>query len=100
MRSLHPTPRNESLLNKLVLAMAVIEPTMTAPQVYDIWVKRQTSGVSLLTWSFFTFAAVIWLLYGVKLKSVPLIVAEVLWIIFQTAVVLGLLLVGGQGGVL
>ncbi len=77
-------------LTKLVLAMAIIEPLMTLPQVYEIWIRKQAEGVSLLTWSFYIFAAIIWLLYGLKIKDRPLIIASTLWIIVELIVVIGL----------
>jgi uncharacterized protein with PQ loop repeat len=79
-------------LTKLVLAMAIIEPLMTLPQVYEVWVKKQTQGVSLLTWSFYLIAAVIWLLYGFKIRDKPLIIASTLWIVVELVVVLGLII--------
>lgn len=79
-------------LTKLVLAMAIIELLMTLPQVYEIWINKQTSGVSLLTWSFYIFAAIIWLLYGLKIRNKPLIIASALWVIVESTIVIGLLI--------
>lgn len=80
------------ILTKLVLAMAIIEPLMTLPQVYEIWIKQEAQGVSLLTWSFYISAAIIWLLYGLKIKDRPLIVASSLWLVVELVVVVGLIL--------
>jgi uncharacterized protein with PQ loop repeat len=71
--------------------MAVIEPLMSLPQAYGIWIKHETQGVSITTWSFFIFAAVIWLIYGIQNKSWPLIVSSTLWCIVDGIIVLGLL---------
>lgn len=79
-------------LTKLVLAMAVIEPLMTIPQIYEIWIKKQTAGVSLLTWSFYILAAIVWLLYGLKIKDKPLMVASTLWVLVEILVVGGLII--------
>jgi uncharacterized protein with PQ loop repeat len=83
--------KNRSLINRLVLIMAIVEPLMTLPQVYEIWIKQQRAGVSTLTWTFFTMAAVTWLIYGLKIKNSPLIISSTLWIIVEGSVVIGLL---------
>jgi len=72
--------------------MAIIEPLMTLPQVYEVWINRQAEGVSLLTWSFYVIAATIWLLYGLKIKDRPIILASILWVIVESTIVIGLII--------
>ena len=69
--------KRHSNLERVVLMIAVLEPAMTLPQVYEIWVKHQVGGVSLITWSFFTVAAATWLIYGVSIKNFPLILSGI-----------------------
>ena len=75
-----------------VLVVAVAEPLSALPQIYEIWIKHQSEGVSALSWSLFAIAALIWLLYGLKIKDKPVIISSALWIITEIAVVLGVLL--------
>jgi len=86
--------QQKQLVKRSVLAVAVIEPAMTIPQIYEIWVNRQAEGVSSLTWGLYIGAAVIWLLYGIQLKDKPLIISSTLWIITEAAVVVGTLWYG------
>lgn len=78
------------LIQRAVLLVAIIEPLMTIPQIYEVWAKHQVAGVSLWTWSMYIGAAVIWLLYGFQLKDKPLIISSTLWVITEAAVVLGI----------
>lgn len=78
-------------LKKTILVVAVIEPLMTIPQIFQIWVRHQTAGVSLLTWLMFIFAALTWLFYGLKIKDLPVALSGFLWTIMELAVVIGLL---------
>jgi uncharacterized protein with PQ loop repeat len=78
-------------LETLVLVMGGIEPLFTLPQAYNVWVKHETAGVSLVTWIFFTVAAMIWLFYGFSIKSKPLIVSYALYTILNSFLVVGLL---------
>ncbi|MBI2009314.1 hypothetical protein HYS84_02790 [Candidatus Saccharibacteria bacterium] len=52
-----------------VLVVAVAEPLSTFPQIYEIWIRHKSEGVSVLSWSLFAIAALIWLLYGLKIKD-------------------------------
>src|SRR5688572_14223649 len=54
----------KTLLRRLVLAVAIVEPAMTLPQIYEIWVKHESAGVSALTWGLYISAGFVWLLYG------------------------------------
>ncbi len=84
--------QQKKLIKRSVLAIAVIEPLMTLPQVYEIWVMKRAEGVSGLTWGLYLIAAVIWLLYGLQLKDKPIIISSVLWLFFEAAVVIGTLM--------
>lgn len=89
MKHKHLVPPQNGPLEKLVYAGAIIEPAMTLPQIYDTWTSG--SGGSLLTWSAYFIFAVVWLLYAIKYRITPLIITELLWVIFQGLVVVGLL---------
>ena len=82
------------VIKRLVLAVAVIEPAMTLPQIYEIWVNHEAEGVSSTTWGLYISAAVVWLLYGIQLRDRPLIISSALWIVTEAAVVVGTLLYG------
>lgn len=93
VRILHLTRKQEKqLIKRTVLVIAVLEPAMTLPQIYEIWVKHQSEGVSSTTWGLYISAAVVWLLYGIQLKDKPLIISSILWIITEIAVVAGTLI--------
>lgn len=80
---------SKNFLDRLVLAVAVVEPVMTIPQIHKIFSEQNAQGVSMATWSFYVLAAVIWLFYGFKIKDLPVIVASALWIVMEGLVVIG-----------
>lgn len=84
--------QQKQLIKRSVLIIAVVEPLMTLPQIYEIWIKNQAEGVSSLTWGLYIAAAFIWLLYGIQLKDRPLIISSTLWVITEALVVVGLAL--------
>lgn len=73
------------------MGAAIVEPLMTIPQIYQIWSTKQAQGVSLLSWVFYLIAAVIWLLYGIKVKDKAVIIASVLWVFVEGLVIAGIL---------
>jgi uncharacterized protein with PQ loop repeat len=84
--------QQKKLIKRSVLVVAVIEPAMTLPQIYEIWVKHRAEGVSSITWGLYISAAFVWLMYGIQLKDKPLIISSILWIITEAAVVTGTLI--------
>ena len=74
------------------MVVAVAEPLSTLPQIYEIWIRHKSEGVSVLSWSLFAIAALVWLLYGLKIKDNPVIISSSLWVVTEVVVVAGVLL--------
>lgn len=86
--------RRAQIITRLVLALSIIEPALTLPQIFQIWIDRDASGVSVITWGLYIVTASIWLAYGLQLKNKPIIISNALWIVVEASVVLGILLYG------
>lgn len=84
----------KQVVKRAVLAIAIIEPAMTLPQIYEIWIKHEAAGVSVATWGLYISAAFVWLMYGLQLKDKALLTSSVLWIVTELAVVVGALIYG------
>ena len=87
----HPDPRIR-FLDNVALAVAIIMPLTTIPQLYNIWILRLTEGVSALTWGLWAILCVPMLIYGIVHRVKPLIVTYIMWIIIEIIVVIGVLL--------
>ncbi len=74
-----------------MVVFATIEPIATIPQILELWQKHNASGVSLITWLFYSITSCIWLAYGIIKKDKPLIVSGSLWVLSQGLVVVGIL---------
>ena len=72
------------------MIVAIAEPLMTVPQILQIYVSHNT-GVSLATWTLYLIASLVWLVYGVKTRNKPIIITDILWIIMEAAVIVGVL---------
>ena len=75
-----------------VLVVGVMGPILTIPQLLSIWINKDATGVSLISWFSYFFIACFWLLYGLVHRSKPIIVTNALWIFLDTLIVTGILL--------
>ncbi|PKH49702.1 hypothetical protein CXF68_02880 [Tenacibaculum sp. Bg11-29] len=60
----------------LGLLAATLTTASFLPQVYKTWKTKSTEGLSLVMYSVFFVGIVLWLIYGIHLKSLPMILAN------------------------
>ena len=82
---------DNGLLAKLIPALSVFTMAMTVPQVWAVWVERETSGVSLLSWGAYLVSALLWFFDGLQKRDRTIWVACIGWILLDAAVVAGVL---------
>ncbi len=51
------------------------------PQIYRIWIKKKADGISLPTFSIISLALILWLVYGIIIRSVSLIISNTITLI-------------------
>ena len=81
--------QSHSSLERLMVLVAVAEPLMTIPQIYELYSPHGNGGVSAVTWLLYLFASIMWLLYGIKRQNRPLIISGILWVVVESLVVVG-----------
>ena len=90
-----PSPRDDdragpdTLLRRLLGAMSGFTLLMTIPQVLTIWVGRDASGVSVLSWGAYLLSALLWLWFGIQKRDRNSYLPCVGWIALDTAVIVG-----------
>ncbi|HEU5187485.1 MAG TPA: hypothetical protein VFT87_03200 [Candidatus Saccharimonadales bacterium] len=82
------------VLDWLVTFMAVAGPALGVPQVIEIFVTHDASGLSLAAWIGFTCYTIVFLTYGAVYKLKPVIVAQSLWLCVYVSVIFGILVYG------
>ncbi|MDC0177492.1 SemiSWEET transporter [Polaribacter sp.] len=63
------------------LFAAIITTAAFLPQVFKTYKTKDTSGLSLSMYISFLFGVVLWLIYGIHLRSLPMILANSVTII-------------------
>lgn len=63
----------------------------TIPQIIKVWVEKDTSGVSVLTWSFYLIIAVILVIYGRIHKERLMVIMYILLTIAEALIIVGVI---------
>ena len=79
-------------VDKLMMVVALLHPLSGLPQVIDIYVHQNVDGISLMTWLGFMLFGSIYLYYGILHKLKPVILTQILWMIVDILVVVGVLI--------
>lgn len=57
---------------------AILTTSSFIPQVVKTIKTKDTSGISLYMYLFFLLGIILWFIYGLKIKSMPIIIANLL----------------------
>lgn len=71
---------------------AVLLPFTTIDQLYIVYIKKQTEGVSSFTWLMYGILTIPLLIYSIKRKDLPMILLNGLWVIVDFAVWFGVVI--------
>ena len=80
-----------SIIDHLIYLVAFAGPVMTIPQVMDVW-STSAATVNEVTWTGYLAISIIWLLYGIKHKVKPIIFSNLLGLVTNGLIVVGLLI--------
>jgi uncharacterized protein with PQ loop repeat len=86
--------QNRTKVDSVMSVAAVLHPLMAVPQVVQIYATQQTAGLSLFTWAAWLVLGLVFLTYGLAHKLGPYILMQVLWVIVDILVIVGILIYG------
>lgn len=82
--------KKASAFDRLIIVVSIIYPLSSLPQLIGVY-SGNTEGVSILSWLIFLVCASLFFTYGIRHRVTPMIVANALWIIVDSTIVIGLL---------
>lgn len=94
-KGLEPFPsrnRTKRLFDYLMYAVGIAAPLALLPQIIQVYATKSGAGLSLPTWSLLALFNVLWATYGVLHKDAHILFANVLMMLFNGAVIVGILL--------
>jgi len=82
------------ILDRIIYVAGVLGPIMTLPQIIKIYFFKDASGISLITYLLFAIFSGVWLIYGIVHREKPIIISNILWVIFDIIVVIETIIYG------
>ena len=79
-------------LEKTLGILSVVTMVMTLPQVFAIWIGRDATGVSVISWSAYLVSACLWFVYGFQKRDKTIYLACIGWILLDAAIVFGVVM--------
>lgn len=64
------------------------------PQALKIFKNKSAKDVSIITYLIIELGVIVWILYGLELKSFPIVIPNILSLIMTTLVLIGYFLYG------
>lgn len=81
--------KRTSAFDRLVLVISILYPLSALPQLFGI-LQGEVDGVSMASWAGFFVCAGIFLVYGLRHKVWPMILSNMLWVVVDGLVVVGI----------
>ena len=78
--------------DKFICSVGLFGPIATIPQLYNVWIEKNASGVSAFSWSAYLSIALMWIGYGILHKEKPIIIIYSGWVIVDLLIVIGVFL--------
>ncbi len=89
----HPK-RIKRVYDHIIYGAVILGPILNIPQVFKIWIEKDASGVSLITWSGFSVISVMWFIYGYLHKEKPVMIMNFVLIFMQISIAIGTYMYG------
>lgn len=80
-----------SRLDLILNLLSIFTMVMTVPQVLTIWLQQDARGVSLISWSAYLLAAIVWFFHGLQKRDPAIYLACIGWIVLDSAIVIGVI---------
>ncbi len=91
----YPHPNKwKGFMDRAIYFVGMFGLIMTIPQLSGIWIYKNASGVSAISWTAYLITAIFWTIYGIMHKEKPIIFIYSIWIILDILIVIGTLLYG------
>lgn len=94
-KGLEPFPAHgigKRFLDYLMYGVGVFAPLALLPQIHQLYASRDASGLSLVTWVLICSVNALWALYGMAHKDTQIFLANVLMMLFNFSILVGILL--------
>ena len=78
-----------SLLSYLASIAGVSMGLSSIPQIYKIFTRKSASDISKITHVIIVIGALIWMLYGIEINSIPIVLSNFIGIVTNAIILIG-----------
>jgi uncharacterized protein with PQ loop repeat len=79
----------QKIMDRIIYIVGIIGPLFLLPQVLKIWIYKDASGVSAISFAALGLVSALWIPYGIMHKEKPIIINYILFTLFNFAICLG-----------
>jgi uncharacterized protein with PQ loop repeat len=76
----------------VVYFFTVATPLFELPQAIAIYSAKSAENVAMPTWIFFLFADVVWIIYAIRNRLLPLVIMYIIYLAVEIAIVAGIII--------
>lgn len=84
----HPNPAIASF-DRFIIILGFVNIIATLPQVLQVWLYEDSSGISIMSWAYYSFFAFMLLGYGIIHREKPIIINYAGGSVLYTLVLIG-----------
>ncbi len=82
--------KDNTFFDKFIIAASFMCPLSGIPQLISA-MGGNVAGISISSWSGFTFFALIFFIYGLKHRVIPMVITNLLWLVVDLAILMAVL---------
>lgn len=75
--------------DKFIYIMVILAPISNLPQLYNVWIEKNVSGVSYISWFIFSLSSIAWFIYGFLHKDKHVMIMYSSLMIIQALIAIG-----------
>ena len=79
------------LIEGIGIAAGIIGVLAWGPQIVEVWKHKRHDGISIPTFSIVAFSLSLWLIYGIAIKSMAMVFANILTLSVIAIIIIGVL---------
>lgn len=86
--------RSFKFIDHVIVFSGPLIPLAVFFQAHGVWIEGEVAGLSIITWSLLLFSSSTMAVYAIYHRTLPLILTYIPLVLANTAVVLGILILG------
>ncbi|MFC1728205.1 SemiSWEET family sugar transporter [Nanoarchaeota archaeon] len=85
-----------TLLATLATIFGVVNGFANFPQIYKVFKTKSSKDLAVTTYILLTVGSIVWVLYGIEIRNIPVLVMNGLALLEFIAILIGCYLYGGS----